>query len=193
LRSPDPPGDPATRIKELEAALRLLRNELARKDIEVRAAQMQRDHTRKQLAEAEQRAKDIASEASKIAEPAARVQELVRELDELRTQNAELDQRCVELRDALAARDRTITELRRDLQDSIGWGKQEPTDDLKLIKGIGQKFERVLHSAGIRRLQQIASWTESDIESIAEKIGIPAERIRRENWVEKARRALTPV
>lgn len=61
-------------------------------------------------------------------------------------------------------------------------------DDLKVIKGIGPKYEKLLRSSGVTTLAQIAGWTDSDIDSIAKTLGIKADRIRKDDWVGNARR-----
>jgi len=60
-------------------------------------------------------------------------------------------------------------------------------DDLRRITGIGPVLNRELHKLGIYSFQQIAAWTDEDIERVAEAIGTFASRIRREQWVEQAR------
>ncbi len=63
-------------------------------------------------------------------------------------------------------------------------------DDLRRIKGIGPKFEKALHVAGVRRYAQIAAWTDADIDAMAERIGVKATRIRKAGWVAKAKALL---
>jgi predicted flap endonuclease-1-like 5' DNA nuclease len=60
-------------------------------------------------------------------------------------------------------------------------------DDLRRIKGIGPKFAKALHAAGIRRFDQIAAWSDDDVSSIAERIGVKKDRIVRDGWVASAR------
>jgi len=60
-------------------------------------------------------------------------------------------------------------------------------DNLKLIKGIGIVLEKKLNKLGIDRFSQIALWGESDVKNI-EKILSFKGRIKREKWVEQARR-----
>lgn len=60
-------------------------------------------------------------------------------------------------------------------------------DDLKLIKGVGPKLEKMLHELGITTFAQIASWNKSDIEEISEKLGSFKDRVTRDDWVKKAR------
>ncbi len=60
------------------------------------------------------------------------------------------------------------------------------TDDLTRIKGLGPKLAALLQSLGIARFDQIASWTEADIDRIDAQLGNFQGRIRRDNWVEQA-------
>jgi predicted flap endonuclease-1-like 5' DNA nuclease len=63
-------------------------------------------------------------------------------------------------------------------------------EDLKVVKGIGPKFEKLLKAEGIVNVRQIADWTEADAEVVAKKIGVKLERIRREDWIGSAKRRL---
>jgi predicted flap endonuclease-1-like 5' DNA nuclease len=65
--------------------------------------------------------------------------------------------------------------------------------DLKAVKGIGPKIEMLLHSNGITNVAQIAAWSDSDISAIAQKIGVKAARIRKDEWVGSAKRLVGSV
>ena len=45
----------------------------------------------------------------------------------------------------------------------------------------------LLHSLGITRYQQIASWTDADLDELDTKLGSFAGRPRRDSWVEQAK------
>ena len=60
-------------------------------------------------------------------------------------------------------------------------------DDLKQIKGVAPNLEYLLHEKGVTRFAQIAAWTESEIDSFAEKIGSMGGRIRSDDWVAQAK------
>ena len=64
----------------------------------------------------------------------------------------------------------------------------EPSDDLKRITGIGPSLERILRRHGVHSFRQIASWTEADIERVSRELGAFRSRIRRDQWIEQARR-----
>jgi outer membrane protein OmpA-like peptidoglycan-associated protein len=59
-------------------------------------------------------------------------------------------------------------------------------DALVRIRGIGINFEQRLKLEGIATFQQIASWTNTDIEKIARMLRTTAQRIKDEGWKEKA-------
>jgi len=62
-----------------------------------------------------------------------------------------------------------------------------PADDLRQIKGVGPKLVTLLQSLGVTRFDQIADWSEADIERIDPQLGNFQGRIRRDNWVEQAK------
>jgi len=60
-------------------------------------------------------------------------------------------------------------------------------DDLKRIKGLGPKLERLVNELGVTSFAQIAAWNEADVDRIDAQLGTFAGRIRRDNWIEQAR------
>ncbi len=62
-----------------------------------------------------------------------------------------------------------------------------PDDDLTVIKGIGPQLNTLLRSLGVRRFEQIAGWTESDIARVDAHLGVFRGRILRDEWVDQAR------
>ena len=60
-------------------------------------------------------------------------------------------------------------------------------DDLRKIKGLGPKMLTLLHALGITRFEQIAAWSDADLDELDGKLGAFAGRPRRDNWVEQAR------
>lgn len=73
-----------------------------------------------------------------------------------------------------------------DPAQGIGAGLGRPSDDLKRIRGVGVLIEKKLNALGVTRYDQVANWTQSDIERFSEKLDFNG-RIERENWVEQAR------
>ncbi|MGN6495846.1 MAG: hypothetical protein ACTHK5_00690 [Tsuneonella sp.] len=59
-------------------------------------------------------------------------------------------------------------------------------DDLTRIKGLGPKLAATLHDLGVTRFDQIAGWSDADIDRIDAQLGRFQGRIRRDGWVEQA-------
>jgi len=62
-----------------------------------------------------------------------------------------------------------------------------PKDDLKLIKGIGPKFEGDLNSKGIYYFRQIGAWKAADVKMVEGVIDSIPGRIKRDEWVKQAK------
>ena len=58
-------------------------------------------------------------------------------------------------------------------------------DDLKLIKGIGPKFEKDLNSKGIYYFRQIGAWKAKDVKMVEGVIDSFPGRIARDEWVKQ--------
>ena len=76
--------------------------------------------------------------------------------------------------------------LQPALLDASGETGAGDDDDLMAVVGIGPAFAQVLQDAGIRTLEQLAR---QDADKLAAQLGqrVPAERIKRERWIEQAR------
>jgi len=61
-----------------------------------------------------------------------------------------------------------------------------PKDDLKLISGIGPKFEKDLNGKGIYYFRQIANWKKKDVDMVDNLIDSFPGRIQRDEWVKQA-------
>lgn len=59
-------------------------------------------------------------------------------------------------------------------------------DDLKEIAGVGPKIEQKLNSLGIYHFDQIAAWTQDEIDWVNKEISFKG-RIEREKWIEQAK------
>lgn len=64
-------------------------------------------------------------------------------------------------------------------------------DDLKLIKGVGPKMEKMLNGMGFFHFDQIAGWTASEVAWVDENLEGFKGRVSRDNWVEQARTLAT--
>jgi large subunit ribosomal protein L21 len=63
------------------------------------------------------------------------------------------------------------------------------TSNLSLISGVGPTIEKKLHAAGIHTWEQIAAWTDADVERINTELALRG-RATREEWVEQAKELL---
>ena len=59
--------------------------------------------------------------------------------------------------------------------------------ELTRIKGLGPKLAATLRELGVTRVEQIAAWSDADIDRIDPQLGRFQGRIRRDEWVEQAR------
>jgi large subunit ribosomal protein L21 len=59
-------------------------------------------------------------------------------------------------------------------------------DDLKKLSGVGPALEKKLNAAGVTSFEQIAAWTDADVEAFGEKLSFKG-RIEREGWIEQAK------
>jgi predicted flap endonuclease-1-like 5' DNA nuclease len=80
-----------------------------------------------------------------------------------------------------------------DNQLHLQIGQPKPTsgpqkDDLKKIRGIGPTIEDALNKMGMYTYVQIAKWTPSDIARVAQKLDTLPDRIKRDNWVSRAKK-----
>lgn len=66
--------------------------------------------------------------------------------------------------------------------------KSGPKDDLSQIHGIGPVFARTLNKMGLHTFVQIASWKPEDIDEVAKKLYTAPDRIKRDNWINEAKR-----
>jgi predicted flap endonuclease-1-like 5' DNA nuclease/uncharacterized membrane-anchored protein YhcB (DUF1043 family) len=78
--------------------------------------------------------------------------------------------------------ERAVGEKPDDILKAPRGGK---ADDLKLIWGVGPKLESVLNAAGFYHFDQIAKWTEREIEWVDTQLGDFAGRAVRDKWVEQ--------
>jgi predicted flap endonuclease-1-like 5' DNA nuclease len=76
--------------------------------------------------------------------------------------------------------------LRSVKSEAYGGQGAYSVDDLKRIRGIGVLIERRLATLGVTSYEQIANWSDVDIDRISNSLDFKG-RIERENWVEQAR------
>ncbi|MBS7669110.1 hypothetical protein [Croceicoccus gelatinilyticus] len=63
----------------------------------------------------------------------------------------------------------------------------EGLDDLSRIKGLGPKLVAMLGDMGISRFDQIAAWSDDDVQKIDEQLGRFKGRINRDDWRTQAK------
>ncbi len=59
-------------------------------------------------------------------------------------------------------------------------------DDLKRIKGVGPKLEKLLHSLGFYHFDQVANWSAEEVAWVDENLEGFKGRVTRDKWVEQA-------
>ena len=64
--------------------------------------------------------------------------------------------------------------------------REGQADDLKLIKGVGPKLEKLLHSMGFFHYDQIAAWSAAEIAWVDDNLEGFKGRVSRDNWVDQA-------
>lgn len=65
--------------------------------------------------------------------------------------------------------------------------RKSGADDLKLIKGVGPKLEALLHGLGFFHFDQVAKWTEEEVQWVDQNLEGFKGRVSRDNWVEQAK------
>ena len=63
-------------------------------------------------------------------------------------------------------------------------------DDLKVIKGVGPKLEKMLHSIGVYYYWQVADWTKDDVQEADDLLDAFKGRIERDNWVSQGKQLM---
>ena len=114
-------------------------------------------------------------------------------LIESKTQEVEIE----EIKESDAKAETTLLNI---VQEESGFEKKEESkpelldaprdgkaDDLKEISGVGLKLENVLNELGIYHFDQIASWSEKELNWIDTHLVAFKGRARREKWVEQAK------
>ncbi len=69
--------------------------------------------------------------------------------------------------------------------------RKSGTDDLKKIKGVGPKLEKLLNSFGFFHFDQVASWSNQELAWVDENLEGLKGRAIRDNWVAQAKELLS--
>ena len=70
---------------------------------------------------------------------------------------------------------------------SLSAAREGGPDDLKRIKGIGPKLEKLCHTLGFYHFDQIAAWTSAEVAWVDANLEGFKGRVTRDNWVEQAK------
>jgi predicted flap endonuclease-1-like 5' DNA nuclease len=111
---------------------------------------------------------------------------LSRELEQSRAEVSRLDaaRAAAEARAASATREAAVAPV----AEVAPRAASKIPQGLRRIRGIGPAYQRALEQLGVTTVQQVATWSESDITSFAEKLKIRPDRIIKDDWVGQAQR-----
>jgi NADH-quinone oxidoreductase subunit E len=70
---------------------------------------------------------------------------------------------------------------------ALGGPREGKADDLKKIKGVGPKLERLCNELGFYHFDQIASWAEAEVAWVDDNLKGFKGRVSRDNWVGQAK------
>lgn len=201
------------RLQEQEAALRQWETKypqtLTQHEAQIATLQQQlaeQDRLQAQLLLDKQllheRAERIDGLQHRIHELEAQQQALADQVNTAGDKQAEIDRlrkRLVEMRAALRIKTdggavaprqkirQNGSQLRLQIEQAKA-AKDTPKDDLSKIHGIGPTFARTLNKMGLHSFDQIARWTPEDIDKVAKKLYTAPDRIKRDKWVDEAKK-----
>jgi predicted flap endonuclease-1-like 5' DNA nuclease len=200
-------------LKEATETLEVIRNDAARLQTRLGAAQAEVAAARRvettsadlatQLAEARRRVSDLETAAIRSRSNDDDIGQLRSLLAAERDRNLRLERRAVtegrseEMSRAVAAAtfplQETITRLERELAQPVAPVEPSLRDDVLLIRGIGPRIAAILAANGITSLRQIAAFTAADIAEIGPLLPVYPQRITDDHWVDQARELITHI
>jgi predicted flap endonuclease-1-like 5' DNA nuclease len=130
-------------------------------------------------ADIERLKRELATARSDDASDDSEIARLRKELDAIRTAHATCETELKGYR-TVAAQQSEKLPLFMDAPRGV-------PDDLRLIKGVGDKLNALLTSAGIFHFRQVANWDATDIDQVDAKLEIFKGRITRDDWVAQAK------
>ncbi|WP_299932669.1 NADH-quinone oxidoreductase subunit E [uncultured Pelagimonas sp.] len=74
-----------------------------------------------------------------------------------------------------------------DKPAALDAAREGGADDLKLIKGVGPKLEKLLNSMGFFHFDQVAAWTDKELGWVDQNLEGFKGRASRDNWVSQAK------
>lgn len=81
----------------------------------------------------------------------------------------------------------TVAVSDADKPASLEAARDGGPDDLKLIKGVGPKLEKLLHSLGFFHFDQVAAWTDNELAWVDQNLAGFKGRASRDEWVAQAK------
>ncbi|MEO1578476.1 MAG: NADH-quinone oxidoreductase subunit NuoE [Pseudomonadota bacterium] len=71
--------------------------------------------------------------------------------------------------------------------EALDAARNGKADDLKLIKGVGPKLEKLLNRSGFYHFDQVAGWTADEVAWVDQNLEGFKGRVSRDNWVDQAK------
>lgn len=71
--------------------------------------------------------------------------------------------------------------------EALSGPREGQADDLKKIKGVGPKLEKLINELGFYHYDQIANWTEAEVAWVDDNLKGFKGRVSRDNWVDQAK------
>jgi predicted flap endonuclease-1-like 5' DNA nuclease len=143
--------------------------------------------------EIERLKRELTSARSDDAADDSEIARLRKELEAARSAHANCQAEAAKMREVILANESELIGLRTaetKLNEKLPLFLDVPRgvpDDLRLVKGIGDKLNAMLTSIGIFHFRQIANWDDSDIGQVDAKLEIFKGRIQRDDWVAQAK------
>lgn len=181
------------------------------RDEEIAALKKQLVEAQGATGDVEQFRADITSRDARIAAlegELATAKSAALNFDQQNGQVTELSSKLDQCRATVADRDAIISDLRAKVNngahdfdgDGVIEGKGEGTkpqtlmaarggkaDDLKMIKGVGPKLEKLLHRLGFYHFDQVASWSDQEVAWVDANLEGFTGRVSRDRWIAQAK------
>lgn len=182
--TPPPSSEPTVQLEQRLAAAQVELRKLGSERHTLRARLRREADRLRELESALRAEKELRSQAA---------DEHYATLSGLRARLAELDaEKSRELARLAEELERTKAALEAALEPRVAAGAAKLNLGLRRIRGIGPGYQRSLEQLGVTRIEQVAAWSDADVQSFAEKLKISPERIRKEDWVGQAKQLCEP-
>ncbi len=161
-----------------------LQAELANVQKTAQDASIARARLEKELAESNAKISPLMTANTTLS---AEIERLKRELDISRQATATCDTELSRYRAAASAAAATATALSTEKLPTFLDKPSGVPDDLRLIKGVGEKLNHLLTSIGIFHFRQIANWHVDEVAMVDAKMDNFKGRIDRDHWIDQAK------